>query len=100
MANVLALDTGSSLASVALLAHGRLSERTAPQRESAAPLLQLIQENLDEAGLGVRDLDAIVALAGPGSFTGLRVGLATTLGLFQSTSIRAGAIPTLAVLAE
>ena len=47
----------------------------------------------------MRDLAGIVALRGPGSFTGLRVGLATVLGLHQSLGVAATALPTLNVLA-
>lgn len=96
---ILALDTGSPTASVAVLAGDRLALRTVPQRESAAPLLGLIDACLEELGLKVADLDALVALAGPGSFTGLRVGLATVLGLHQGSGRPAGALSTHQVLA-
>jgi tRNA threonylcarbamoyladenosine biosynthesis protein TsaB len=76
----------------------RLAVRTRPQRESAAPLLQLIDETLAEVGCRLHDLDAMVALQGPGSFTGLRVGLALTLGLHQGSRLPAGAVSTLEVL--
>jgi tRNA threonylcarbamoyl adenosine modification protein YeaZ len=96
---VLALDTGSALASVAVAFDDTVALRTAPQRESSGPLLGLIEACLGEAGLELSDLDALAVLAGPGSFTGLRVGLATVLGLHQATGIPAGALPTLPVLA-
>ena len=48
--------------------------------------------------MSLGDLDGICALQGPGSFTGLRVGLATALGFHQALGVRATAIPTLTVL--
>ncbi len=66
---------------------------------SSTRLLQLIREVLDEAGFLPRDLEGLLALSGPGSFTGLRIGLATTFGLHQALGIPAAALPTLRVLA-
>ena len=59
----------------------------------------MVQEVLTEAGVGVRDLGGIAVLRGPGSFTGLRIGLATVLGLHQALGVPATAIPSLPVLA-
>ena len=44
-------------------------------------------------------LGGLLALSGPGSFTGLRIGLSTAFGLHQALGIRAAAVPTLEVLA-
>jgi tRNA threonylcarbamoyl adenosine modification protein YeaZ len=100
---LLALDTGSPLVSVALARDGVvLAARAVEQERSSTRLLAMIREVLDEAGLGVaglRSLGGIVVLRGPGSFTGLRIGLATALGLHQALDIRATALPSLPVLA-
>ncbi len=102
-ATFLALDTGSPRVSVALARDGALvASRWVEQERSSARLLAMIREVLDEAGIGVAGLggiDGIAVLRGPGSFTGLRIGLATVLGLHQATGVRATAIPTLPVLA-
>ena len=97
---LLALDTSSPVVSVALARGGAVvAARSGAQRQSSAHLLRWIDEVLVEAGLVPGDLGGVVALAGPGSFTGLRVGLATALGLHQALGLRAGVFPTLGVLA-
>lgn len=70
-----------------------------PQRESSRQLVPAIGSILKVNGLAPGDLDGLLALQGPGSFTGLRVGLATILGLHQATGVPAQAVPTLLVLA-
>ncbi len=68
-------------------------------QRSSTQLLTLVAEVLEAAAALPADLAGVVALAGPGSFTGLRVGLATALGLVQGLGVRAQAVPTLAALA-
>jgi len=97
---LLLLDTGSPLVSVAVARGGTvLAQRSVEQQRSSARLLDLVREALEEAGLKVGDLGGIVGLRGPGSFTGLRIGLATVLGLHQALGVPATALPTLEVLA-
>lgn len=96
----LALDTGSPLVSVALARGGTVvAERAMAIERSSVLLLGLIREVLDEGGARPADLDGVVALRGPGSFTGLRIGLATVLGLHQALGVRATALPALPALA-
>ncbi len=97
---LLAVDTGSPVVSVAVVAGDRvLAVREGRQRESSARLIGWIEDALDEAGAELRDLDGAVALRGPGSFTGLRVGLATLLGFHLGIGLRVTGLPTLFVLA-
>jgi tRNA threonylcarbamoyladenosine biosynthesis protein TsaB len=97
---LLALDTGSPLVSVALARDGAVvASRSVEQARSSTRLLEMVQEVLAEAEIGVRDLGGITVLRGPGSFTGLRIGLATVLGLHQALGVPATAIPSLPVLA-
>jgi tRNA threonylcarbamoyladenosine biosynthesis protein TsaB len=55
---------------------------------------------LDRAGIRVADLDLLAVAAGPGSFTGLRVGIAAIQGLAVACSIKVVAVPTLEALAQ
>lgn len=99
MGPLLALDTGSAIVSVAVGDPDRCSVLSAPQGRSSRELIAMIDELLSRAGMGPRDLAGIGAASGPGSFTGLRVGLATALGLHQASGIRAGAASTFEILA-
>ncbi|QRY63392.1 tRNA (adenosine(37)-N6)-threonylcarbamoyltransferase complex dimerization subunit type 1 TsaB [Gordonia sp. PDNC005] len=80
---VLAIDTATEavvtgVVSVAGDTITTLAERSITEnRRHAEILTTLIREVLDEAGLAGSDLDAVVVGAGPGPFTGLRVGMAT-----------------------
>jgi tRNA threonylcarbamoyladenosine biosynthesis protein TsaB len=96
----LALDTGSPVVSVALARGGvPLAVRSVAMDRSSALLLALVQEVLAEGGAKLADLAGVAVLRGPGSFTGLRIGLATVLGLHQALGVPATALPTLRALA-
>lgn len=80
---VLGIETSTSQAGVALVERGRLVLARAHSRpnQSAERLLPLIAEVLAEAGWRRGDLERIGVSTGPGSFTGLRVGIACAQGL-------------------
>ena len=97
---VLALDTATPRVGVAVARGDQvLARREGAQRESSTLLIDWIDEVLTESGLSLRHLAGAVAASGPGSFTGLRVGLATLLGFHQAIGLRVTGIPTLALLA-
>jgi tRNA threonylcarbamoyl adenosine modification protein YeaZ len=99
-APLLAIDTASPLVSVAVTLGDRvLAARAGAQRESSSRLIGWIDEALAEAGVTLGALGGAVAVRGPGSFTGLRVGLATLLGFHQAIGLPVTALPTLEVLA-
>jgi tRNA threonylcarbamoyladenosine biosynthesis protein TsaB len=79
---ILALDTSTLQASVALASDDSVvAERERVVTTHSESLLVLVDECLAAAGLRARDVDVIACGAGPGSFTGLRIGLATAKGL-------------------
>jgi tRNA threonylcarbamoyl adenosine modification protein YeaZ len=98
---LLAIDAASPRVSVAVGSGGggMLAERAVEIERSSVKLIDLVAEVLAEAGARPADLGGVVALRGPGSFTGLRVGLATALGFHQALGVRATAISTLQALA-
>jgi tRNA threonylcarbamoyl adenosine modification protein YeaZ len=99
-APLLALDTGSPTVSVAI---GRdrtiLALRQREIERSSEGLIGMIDEALAKADMRLSELAGIAVLRGPGSFTGLRVGLATVIGLRQALGLPATAVPTLAAIA-
>src|SRR6266545_694644 len=97
---ILALDTGSPRVSVAVARGGALAAvREAPMERSSNQVLEMMREVLVETGIRPADLGGIVALRGPGSFTGARIGLATAFGFHQALGIPATGISTFEVLA-
>jgi tRNA threonylcarbamoyladenosine biosynthesis protein TsaB len=79
---------------------GILAETSFVGGARSPSLLARIDELLGSIGAGIRDVDSIIAARGPGSFTGLRSGLATVLGLRQALGIRATAVPSFQPLAD
>ena len=83
MENIILIETSTALCSTALVENGALTS----YRESSAPKAHasltavFIQEMLDERGLSLADCDAVCVSKGPGSYTGLRVGVSTAKGL-------------------
>lgn len=80
---VLGIETSTSQAGVALLDGGKLvlERASARPKQSAERLLPMIAEVLAEAGWQASSLDRLGVSIGPGSFTGLRVGIACAQGL-------------------
>ncbi|MCH7600588.1 MAG: tRNA (adenosine(37)-N6)-threonylcarbamoyltransferase complex dimerization subunit type 1 TsaB [Myxococcales bacterium] len=98
----LALCSATRIASVALLAGDKLVVEHAAEtdRHQAESLLPLIDRVLQESEIRIDDLAAIALSIGPGSFTNLRIGVATVKGLVLGTRVKVIPISTLQALAE
>lgn len=95
---IVAIETSTELASVALLYHGAVHARESSgvQTHSAA-VLPLLQQLLQEAGLRMADIDAFAFGCGPGSFTGVRTACGLVQGL--ATGAQRPAVPVVTLLA-
>jgi tRNA threonylcarbamoyladenosine biosynthesis protein TsaB len=76
-----------------------IGERVLPERNEAATILGAIEELLIEAGLSAQEIGAVLVVDGPGSFTGVRIGVSTALGLSEGLGVPIARISRLAVLA-
>jgi tRNA threonylcarbamoyladenosine biosynthesis protein TsaB len=83
MALILSLETSTAVCSIALHQQGQLMayEALCRAQTHAESLLPMIQHLLQIARFEVKDLDAVAISEGPGSYTGLRIGAATAMGL-------------------
>jgi len=96
---VLALDCAISGLAVAVVRDDvGLAERREEGRGQAAALLPAIAATLEEAGIERRALSLIAVTVGPGSFTGVRVGLAAARGLALALGVPLAGITTTAAL--
>lgn len=83
MTTILSIETSTSICSVAVHLDGKLislSELTEPGAH-AERLMLLVEEVLEKAETGFQELDAVAVSEGPGSYTGLRIGVSTAKGL-------------------
>jgi tRNA threonylcarbamoyladenosine biosynthesis protein TsaB len=93
---ILAFDTATDVATSALVDDGEvLGERTS----RAVTVLEDLDALLRQAGAHTRDVNALAVGIGPGSFTGVRVGLATARGLALALGVPVAGISTLDALA-
>src|SRR6266545_2870940 len=97
---ILALETSTFTASVALLAGDRLITRErGPEGTHSSDLFALLDQVLREGGVRLTELAGIAVGAGPGSFTGLRIAMATAKGLAFAAGKPLWAVSSLAALA-
>ena len=99
---VLGIDTATRTATVGLLRDEEvLCERSVSAAHSlGATTVPLVDDVLRASGRLAADIDLIAVSAGPGSFTGLRVGLSIAKGMALSTGCAVVAVPTLEALAH
>ena len=99
---ILALDTTTRAGSAAVLRDGRVLHELAgdPALTHGQRLPGELMRVLDAAGVRIEDVDLFAVAAGPGSFTGLRVGIATMQGLAMARGRRVVPVSTLEALAR
>ncbi|MFH1130987.1 MAG: tRNA (adenosine(37)-N6)-threonylcarbamoyltransferase complex dimerization subunit type 1 TsaB [Pseudomonadota bacterium] len=96
---LLAIDTATFQASVAICDGNHiLAEVERVVTTHSDVLLELVDEAFSKAGLEIGDMEAVVCGKGPGSFTGVRIGLATAKGLCLAASKRLVCVPSLLAL--
>ena len=97
---VLGLDTATSTASIAVLRDGAvIATATRNTHRRTADVLVAVDEACRTAGIAPAQIDAVAIGAGPGSFTGLRIGMATAKGIAFALGKPVWAVSSLAALA-
>lgn len=100
MANILAIDTGAKFLSMALKVDGKVySCLYQVDNQHSVFIIDKIRLLLTEAKVSINEIDYIAYIEGPGSFTGLRIGLSVALGISIGTNAQLIAIPTFALYA-
>jgi tRNA threonylcarbamoyladenosine biosynthesis protein TsaB len=86
---IICLETSTDICSVALCGVGGVAalKESAENKSHAALLSVFIEEILSEAGLRAEDLEAVAVSKGPGSYTGLRIGVSTAKGIAYAASV-------------
>jgi tRNA threonylcarbamoyladenosine biosynthesis protein TsaB len=102
MAIILNIDTAVEMASVCLSNNTEVMKQAINenQKDHAAWLHTAIRDLVKDAGLRINDLNAVAISIGPGSYTGLRIGLAAAKGLCYALDISLIAINTLEMMAH
>jgi tRNA threonylcarbamoyladenosine biosynthesis protein TsaB len=107
---ILGVDTSTSTASIAIVENGQIvAEEFHPERTAdrsgglkanhSEIILPLVDSVLKRAGIGLVDIASIAVCVGPGSFTGIRIGLSTVKGFAYGTDTPVFGISTLQAIA-
>ena len=99
---ILAIDTSTSTLGIAIADGGRIKGLTQLDtgHNHSVALLPQTESLLSGCGLTLAQLDGLAVTVGPGSFTGLRIGIATALALSQATDLPLLAVGTPAAMAR
>ena len=98
---LLGIDTSGPALSCAVVVDGRVVSLMAMNRAltHSETLMPAVDRALNEAGLTCRELDAIAVVAGPGSFTGVRIGVCAAKGLAHAAGVPCARVHALEALA-
>ena len=99
--NILLLETATPVCSVALLSDGQIvaSQQSTEPNAHSSRLAPFIQSLFTQANLPMSSLDAVCVSSGPGSYTGLRIGVSSAKGICYALNIPLLAVPTLESMA-
>lgn len=99
---ILGIETTGKVGSVAIISEsGRTVNRvTTDSMSHLRELVPMIKELVDELGISLNELDAIAVSVGPGSFTGIRIGLATAKTLAQTLGKKCISVNSLEIFKE
>tara|TARA_R110002051_G_scaffold324040_2_gene419771 strand:- start:2116 stop:2790 length:675 start_codon:yes stop_codon:yes gene_type:complete len=103
MAIILNLETATTNCSVSLAKDGKvisIKENDSANYSHAEQLHNYIKEVLKEASFSLQDIDAVAVSKGPGSYTGLRIGVSAAKGLCYSLDVPLISVPTLESMAH
>lgn len=98
----LAIDTSSAICSVAILEDDKLidEENLNDGRTHSENLMPLIDQVLKRNSLDIKDIEMISCCTGPGSFTGIRIGVATVKPMAEVLNINLASVTSLEILAR
>ncbi|KNZ40536.1 tRNA (adenosine(37)-N6)-threonylcarbamoyltransferase complex dimerization subunit type 1 TsaB [Acetobacterium bakii] len=99
--NILTIDTSTIVASAAILNEDKLIGEVVinHQKKHSEKMMVAIDHLLSDGGLSIKDIDVFGVVVGPGSFTGLRIGMATIKGFAQALNKPVVGVSTLESLA-
>ena len=102
MSRILCVDTSSFICSVSIFENLSLisSNSTEVEKSHSKLIIQLIDQSLKDAKIKINELDAFAVSMGPGSYTGLRIGVSTIKGLCYSLDKPLISINTLEILSK
>ena len=99
--NILAIDTTTKKANTAIAINNKIKINSIDNEIThSEKLLPLIDASLKECNLNIKDIDILACTTGPGSFTGIRIGLATVKALSKVTGAKIFCIDSLELLAR
>ena len=83
MSNLLLIESGTNVCSVAIATNGKVVgiKESSEEKAHASQLTVFVKQLLEDARINVAELDAVVVSKGPGSYTGLRIGVSAAKGI-------------------
>lgn len=99
---ILSLDSSSVTASVAVTEDGKILSESFINNglTHSQTLMPLVEDALNDSGVSIKDIDLFAITNGPGSFTGVRIGISAVKGMADALNKKCFAVSTLEAIAE